>query len=40
MVYKFQYGLYNESDYGECVRHLAVRSDVHTDISPLTNRRV
>ena len=25
VVYKFQCGLYNESYYGECVRHLNVR---------------
>ena len=40
VVFKFQCGLCNESYYGECVRHLPVRSDEHTGISPLTNRRV
>ena len=40
VVYKFQCGLCNESYYGECVRHLAVRSREHIGISPLTNKRV
>ena len=40
VVYKFQCGLCNESYYGECVRHLAVRSGEHIGISPLTNKRV
>ena len=37
---KFQCGLCNESYYGECVRHLTVRSGEHIGISPLTNKRV
>ena len=37
---KFQCGLCNESYYGECVRHLAVRSGEHIGISPWTNKRV
>ena len=40
VVYKFQCGLCNESYYGECVRHLAVRSGEHIGISPWTNKRV
>ena len=40
VVYKFQCGLCNESYYGECVRHLAVRSGEHIGISPLTSKRV
>ena len=40
VVYKFQCGLCNESFYGECVRHLAVRSGEHIGISPLTNTMV
>ena len=40
VVYKFQFGLCNESYYWECVRHLAVRSGEHIGISPLTNKRV
>ena len=40
VVYKFQCGLCNQSYNGECVRHLAVRSGEHIDISPLTNKRV
>ena len=36
----FQCGLCNEFCYGECVRHLAVRSSEHIGISPLTNKRV
>ena len=40
MVYEFQCGLCNESNYGECVRHLAVRSGEHIGISSLTNKKV
>ena len=40
VVYKFQCGLCNESYYGECVRHNAVRSSEHIGISPLTNKRI
>ena len=40
VVFMFQYGLCNESYYGECVGHLAVRSGEHISISPLTNERV
>ena len=40
VVYKFQCGLCNESYYGECVRHLAVRSGEHIGISSLANERV
>ena len=40
VVCKFQCGLCNESYYGECVRHLAVRSAEHIGISSLTNKRV
>ena len=40
VVYKFQCGLCNESYYGECLRHLAVRSCKHIGISPLTNKRI
>ena len=40
VVYKLQCGLCNESYYGECVRHPAVRSGEHIGISPLTNKRV
>ena len=45
VAYKFRYELCNEFYYGECVRHLTVRSDgilpsYHIGISPLTNRRV
>ena len=40
VVYKFQCGLCNQSYNGECVRHLAVRSGEHIDISPLTNKSV
>ena len=39
VVYKFQCGLCNKSYYGECVRHLAVGSGEHIDISPLNNKR-
>ena len=40
VVYNCQCGLCNESYYGKCVRHLAVRSDEHIGISPLTNKMV
>ena len=40
VVYKFQCGLCNESYYGERVRHLAVRSVEHIDMSLLTTKRV
>ena len=40
VVYKFQCGLCNESYYGECVRHLTLRSGEHIGISHLTNKRV
>ena len=39
VAYKFQYGLYNESYYGECVRHLNVRIGEHNGISPLTKKK-
>ena len=39
MVYKFQCGLCNEFDYGECVTHLALRNDKRIGISLLTNKR-
>ena len=39
-VYKFQCGLRNESYYGECIRHLAVRGGEHIGILPLTNKKV
>ena len=40
MVYKFQFGIFNESYYGECVRHLNVRIVEHIQISPLTQKKV
>ena len=40
VTYKFQCGPCNESYYGKCVRHSAVRSGEYIDISPLTNRRL
>ena len=40
MVYKFQCGLCNESYYGECVRHLALRSGEHIGVSSSTNKKV
>ena len=39
-LFKFQCGLCNESYYGECVRHLTVKSGEHIGISNLTNNRV
>ena len=40
VVYKFQCGLYNESYYGECVRHLNVRIGKHIRISMLNKKKV
>ena len=40
VVYKFQSGLCNEPYYGECVRHLNVRTGEHIRISPLTKKKV
>ena len=40
MIYKFQYGLCNESCYGECVKHVAVISEENIGISFSTNKRV
>ena len=40
MVWYSTCGLCNVSYYGECVRHLVVRSGEHIGISPLTNKRV
>ena len=40
VIQKFQCRLYNESYYGECVRHLNVRIGEHIGISPLTKKQV
>ena len=40
VVYRFQYGICNESYYGECVRDVALRTGKHIGISRLTNKRV
>ena len=40
VVYKFQFGLCNESYYGECMRHLTVRIGEHIGISPFTRKQV
>ena len=40
VVYKFQCGVYNESYYGECVRHLNIRIGQHIGISLLTKKKV
>ena len=40
VVYKFQCGLCNESYYGECVRHLNVRTGEHIGTSLLTRKKV
>ena len=39
-VYKFQCGLYNESYYGESIRHLDIISGKHIGLSPLTGKKV
>ena len=36
----FQCGLCNESYYGECMRHLNVRTGEHIGISTLTRKQV
>ena len=36
----FQCGLFNESYYGECIRHLTVRSGEDICILPLTNKKI
>ena len=40
VVYKFQCGLYNESYYGKCVRHLTVRIGELIRIILLTKKKV
>ena len=40
VVYEFQCGLCNESYYGECIRHLNVRTGEHIGISSLTKKKV
>ena len=40
VVYKFHCRLCNESYYGECMRHLNVRTGEHIGISPLTRKQV
>ena len=40
VVYKFQCELCNGSYYGECIRHLAIKSGEDIGISPLTNKGV
>ena len=40
VIYKFLYGLCNESYYGECIRHLDIRSREHIGVSPLTGKNV
>ena len=39
MVCKFQCWLCNDPNYGECVRHLALRSGEHIGVSSSTNKR-
>ena len=40
VVYKFHCRLCNESYYGECMRHLNVRTGEHIGISPLTRKQI
>ena len=40
VVYKLQCGFWNESYYGECVRHINVRIGEHIGISILTKNKV
>ena len=39
VVYKVQWGLCNETYYGETVRHLVVRFGEQIGLSPLTNKK-
>ena len=40
IIYKLQYGLWNESCHGEFVRHLNVRIGELIKISPLTKKKI
>ena len=40
VVYKFQCGHCNESYYGDCVRHVNVRTGEHIGITQLTRKQV
>ena len=40
VVYKVQCGLYNESYYGESIRHLDIRSGEYIGVSPVTGKKV
>ena len=40
IIYKFQCGLCNGSYYGECIRHLNVRTGEHFVILPLVRKQV
>ena len=40
VFYKFQCGLWNQSYYGECVRHRNVTIGEHIRISPVTRKKV
>ena len=40
VVYKSECGLYNESYYDECIRHLDIRSGEHLDVSLLAGKKV
>ena len=40
VIHKFQCGLWNQSYYGKCVRHLNIRIGEHIGTSPLTKKQV
>ena len=40
VIHKFQCGLWNQSYYGKCVRHLNIRIGEHISTSPLTKKQV
>ena len=40
VVYKFEFGLCNESYYGESIRHINIRPEEHIGLSPLTGKKV
>ena len=40
VLYKFQRGLYNDSYYGESIRHLDIRFGEYIGVSPFTGKMV
>ena len=40
VIYKFSYGRWNATYYGKTCRHLNIRGDEDSDVSPLTRKKV